>query len=417
MRERLRAAAIGLAVGLSSICSAEEIALTPCSGTLTRRTVAACALASSPALGVELASVRAGEGRREAARPILPSNPALSGTLSSRSSPTGQSLNWSVGLSQELEISGQRGLRLEVAEGELRAQAQRVAATRAAVAEAAWLGYFRAIAARERLALAIKSEIATQTVAATVRGMATAGLTSEVDADVAEAVALRASQDRLKAEEQLAVSQAQLRFVVGGGPVLEATGDLEPLKGAAAALQLRPELLALREEQAALGIRVDLLRRTRLPNPTLSLFAQNDGLDERVLGVGLSIPIPLPQPVGRTLAGDIAEGAALADRAGAAADRMRRELQVELEVATAEYESSTRTLSLYTPERAQRASARLESIAAQVKAARVPVRDVLVAQQALVEQLKSELDAREAACAASVRLTRAAGLSLEGGSL
>ncbi len=70
--------------------------------------------------------------------------------------------------------------------------------------------------ARERLKLATKLEVATQAVASTVRGLAAGGLASAVDADVAEAAEIRAAQDRLKAEEQVAVAHAQLRPLVGG---------------------------------------------------------------------------------------------------------------------------------------------------------------------------------------------------------
>ncbi len=380
----------------------------------------ACTLAISPALREQLASLRAGEGRREGARPILPSNPVLSGGLASRANPIEQKLNWNLGLAQELEVGGQRRLRLDLAEGELSVQVQRIAATKGTIAADAWLAYFRSIAARERLKLTERLEAATEGVATTVRGMVAAGLTSEVDADVSDAAAIRAAQDRLKAEELVAVGQAQLRFLVGDDLDVNVVGDLEPLKSVAAVTAVgreRPELLAVRDAQAVLARRVDLLRRSRVPNPTLSLFAQSDGFDERVLGVVLSIPIPLPQPIGRTQAGEISEAVAFTERAKAEADRVGRELQAELMVAFAEYGASLKARVLYTRERTQRASARLESIALQIKAARLPVRDALVAQQALVEQLKAEIDAREALCLASVRLTRAAGLSLEGDSL
>ena len=198
------------------------------------------------------------------------------------------------------------------------------------------------------------------------------------------------------------------------------TGSLAPLKITDATTRAgpeRPEVLALREAQGALDRRVELVRRSRVPNPTVSLYAQSDGFDERVLGLGLSFPLPLPSPVGRVLSGEIAEGVALADEAGAEAEHVQQGLQAELAVALADYEASAKISGLYTPARAQRAATRLESLGLQVKAARLPVREALIAQQALVEQLQSEIDAREALCVASVRLARAAGLSLEGDAL
>ena len=280
MKSSPKTGACGLAVLLlPCIGSAAEPASIDeqgqCSGPLSRSNVIACTLAISPLLREELASLRAGDGRLAAARPILPSNPVLSGGLASRTSPTAQQLNWNVGLAQELEVGGQRGLRIDFAQDELRVQTQRIAATKATIAADAWLAYFRSIAARERLKLTAKLEAATEEVATTVRGMAAAGLASEVDADVAEAAAIRASQDRLKAEELLAVGGAQLRLLVGGEGALYVVGELEPLRSADAVTgsrQERPELLAARAAQAALTRRVALLRRARVPNPTLSLF-------------------------------------------------------------------------------------------------------------------------------------------------
>jgi len=413
VRTRLPAAALGL---LAMLQARPGVAAEPpadCGPALTRASLVRCVLAQSLVLREAAASQRAAEGRLEAVRPVLPSNPTLSGTVASRASAAEQRLNWSVGLAQELEVGGQRGLRLDVGGGELRAQARWLASARASVVAEAWVAWFGALAANERLALAVKLEAATQDVAATVRAMAAGGLSSDLDADVADAAALRASQGRLRAQEARSAAQGRLRRLVGGAVAPTASGELEPLAQAAglgAPGVERPELLALEETQAAQRGRVALLQRTRVPNPTVSLFAQNDGFDERVLGVGLSLPIPVARP----LAGEVAEAGALADRAEAETERVRRELQVELEVALAQYAAAAQARALFTPERVARATARLESLAAQVKAARLPVRDALVAQQVLMDQLEAGIDAREALCVASVRLTRAAGRSLEG---
>lgn len=330
-----------------------------------------------------------------------------------------RTFNWSLSLNQELEVAGQRGVRLDVAQHELRAQQERVVATRAALSADAWNAWFHTLAAKERLALAAKLEAATGAVATTVRAMAAGGLASDVDADVAEAAALRATQERLGFESVAAASIAQLALLTGRPPSLSSDGVLEPLAGAAEATEqaaARPELRALTETGAALERRVELLKRERIPNPSLSVFAQSDGFAEQVYGVGLSLPLPLPQPVGRTLRGEIEEAVALGDRNDAEATRARRDFDAELLVAAAEFDAMSKARKLYPPELLARSASRLEAIAQQVKAGRLAVRDALVAQQALVEQLKADIDVREALCLASVRLKRAAGLSLEGDS-
>lgn len=422
MKLNFRAAAFGLAAMLSSRAGmAEEPSATSAVACdeVNRRSVVACALATSPALREELAAQRAGQGRRETASLFLPTNPVLAGSMASRTGPTDSAFNWYLSLGQEVEVAGQRGLRVEVADAELRAQTQRTLATRATVAAQTWSAYFRAIAAKERIALAKKLVAATATVATTARAMATQGLTSDLEADIADAAALRAAQERLSLEAQVATANAELQWLVGAPSLGTVVGTLEPLKvvGAGPELGTRPELLALKDVRAALEQRVALLRRERIPNPTVSVFAQNDGFNERVYGVGVSIPIPLPQPIGRTRSGEVQESLAFTEKAEAEIARVQRGLLLELTSATAAYDASAKGRALYTPERVERATVRLESITAQIKAGRLAVRDALVAQQALVDQLKADIEAREALCMASVRLTRAAGLSLEGDSL
>ncbi len=389
-----------------------------CDGVITRANVTACAVEASLELREGLAAQRAATGRREAARPLLPANPTLSASIGTRRSDTDRDSNWSLSLGQQIEVAGQRGLRVQVADHELAASSQRLVATRVRVAAEAWTQYFAVLATNERLDLARRLETATNEVATTVRAMASSGVASEVDADVADAAALRVTQDRLVLESAFASDKARLAVLTGApGAVIE--GELEPLKGVAvpASVPTRPEVLALAEDRAAYERRVALLKRERVPNPTLSLLAQDDGFDERVLGIGLSLPIPLPQPVGRTNAGEIAEAGALAEQAEASRDGTQRLMQAEVTSAAADFDAAARARALYTAERVNRSLSRLESIATQVKAGRLAVRDGLIAQQALVDQLKSQIDAREWLCTASVRLSRAIGATLEGEAL
>ncbi len=379
----------------------------------------ACALAANLTVLEEVAGQKAAEGRGEAVRPLLPSNPVLSSSVASRQGPTEQKLNWYFTLQQEFEVAGQRGLRVAGAHHDLQAQTQRLAATKATIAAASWELYFELIASRERVKLAVKLENATAELASTVEAMTSGGLSSELDADIATFTAIKAKQERIRVEQQAASAHAQLRSLLGIDSALTVIGELVPLRSTVVTTlkSNRPELRAAYETREALKQKIELLKRSRVPNPTLSLFVQNDGFDERVLGVGWSFPIPLPQPVGRSLFGEITETSALAERADAEAERIGRDLQLQFELAKNEYEANLQIVTLYSGERIQKTLTRLAQITTQVKAARLPVRDALVAQQSLVEQLRAEIDAREAVCVASVRLTHASGISLEGDSL
>src|SRR5262245_45479150 len=80
--------------------------------------VVRCALAASPEVREARAQLEAAAGRQVAAAVLLPSNPTLAGTVSNRRRPPPEAasvLNWSVSLSQELEVGGQRAARVDAA--------------------------------------------------------------------------------------------------------------------------------------------------------------------------------------------------------------------------------------------------------------------------------------------------------------
>lgn len=393
---------------------------------INRANLVRCALEGSLVAKTERQSLEAAEARQEAARPILPSNPVLN-VSGGRRSAAGQPtvINWYATLSQEIEIAGQRGARKRVADAEREAQEKTVAKTDRDIAAAAWRAYFEAIAAREEVRLGEQLEALTAKVAVATRAAADKGLVSGVDADVAESAHLRVAQDRIAASRRAQVAKAALLASMGLDPRGDVTieGDLVPLSDVEAfaekqhtrALEDRPEVQALEAAGRAYEARAALYRRSRVPNPTFSIFVQNDGFNERVFGVGLSLPITLPQPVGRTYAGEIAESEALSRRANTEAEQARREIRLDVANARASFASTRAQSELYTPERLGRADQSLRAIASEIEAGRLAVRDAIVAQQSLVEVLRSGLETRKNLALASVDLAVAAGYPLERG--
>lgn len=395
-----------------------------CAKQIDRANLIRCVLDESLAVRAEQAGLRATEGRRRAARVILPSNPVLSLSGARRTLTGGgqATLNWSAELSQELEIAGQRGARSRAADAEQAAQKQRVLLSKRDAATAAWMAYFEAIAAKGELSLADKLLQASQRMSAVARGKAEQGLISAVDADVIEAATLRVLQAKFAATRKWVIATAELAALMGrdaSRPVTTVEGDLSPLpladSPATAADSDRPESRLLANEQKALNARVDTLRRGRVPNPTLSVFAQNDGFDERVYGLGIALPIPLPSPVGRTNAGEIAELDALGERAQIEKERVARTLGLAATTAAAELRTHREAVAAFTPSVLERAERSLVDLAEAINAGKMSARDALIAQQALIELLQTNLAERLELCLASVRLARALGRPLEEG--
>ena len=423
MKKWLLLAAIAAACTSSGRAMAEGA----CTSVVRRADVVPCAVGASLVIRSEVQTGEAIAARRVAVSPLLPSNPVLALTAARRNTDVERATNWSATLSQELEIAGQRGERQRAAELEGTAQKYRVLASRRDVAAAAWTAYFDALAAGEEVRLATELSDAAIRIAEVARGMADRGLLSPVDADVADAGRIGVEQARVAAERRARSATIALAMALGvdAATSVKAEGDLEPLRGieedARAALdgqrdrgRDRPEVRALEAESRAHEATASALARTRVPNPTVSVFAENDGFDERVFGAGLSFPIPLPEPVGRLRDGEIAESRALATRAATEAELARRQARAGLLAALAEYDMRRRQRDLFTPDSVTHARQDIAQIAKEIQAGRLPVRDGLISQQALVGLLRSELDARLALCAASVELARAAGTPFEG---
>jgi cobalt-zinc-cadmium efflux system outer membrane protein len=395
-----------------------------CAAQIDRNNLIACALNASLSVRAEQASLVATQGRRTAANVLLPSNPvlALSGARRSATGAAQTAINWSAELSQELEIGGQRGARSRAADAELAAQKQRVLLSKRETATAAWTAYFEAIAAKREQGLAGELLRASQRMSAVARGKAERGLIATVDADVVEAATVRVLQAKLSAARKWATATAELGALLGrdtSEPVTVVEGELSPLTEAPPSVpantDARPETRLLADEQKVLSARADTLRRARVPNPTLSVFAQNDGFDERVYGLGIALPIPLPSPVGRTNAGEIAEAEALGQRVQIERARVQRALGLEVASAAAELRAHRDAVAALTPQMIERAERSLGDLIDAVDTGRLSVRDALITEQALIELLQTNLSERLELCLASVRLARAQGRRLEEG--
>jgi outer membrane protein, heavy metal efflux system len=419
-----------LAAGLAAVFppSSAGAQAPPACVAVSRHNVVACALARSADLAAERAGLQATEGRRAAASVLLPSNPylSLSGGRATELPFQSGNLVWGLNLSQELEIAGQRGRRLDVASLERSAQARRLEAKARTAAAGALLAYFDALAAVEEKRLADRLAALADALQALAQARAETGLGAPVEATVGRAQALRLLQARVTAERRVATSSAALATLLGYDPTRTAVtveGALEPLPGvegpaaqlADAALSRRADLRVAEAEREAQAKRADLLRATRVPNPTLSVFLRNDWIGERTVGIGLGLPIPLPAPVGRTNAGEIAEASALGRRTGVEVERLRREVRLDVVKAAEAFASWQRSLALFGPDDVRQADEALSAIADELKARRMAAREALLLQQPLVELLLTHLETRRQLCFASVELARAAGLPLERG--
>ncbi len=392
--------------------------------------VVRCALAASPEVRQARASLDALAGRRIAAGVWLPSNPVVAATVGRRRAtaanpgePT-RATNWSVTLSQEFGIAGQRGARLDEVDAEAAAQVRRTAVAEQDVGAMALRLYFDAVASRQGITLANELLATSDALSTFAEARAREALISGVDADVVRAEGTRLGLIRLEAERRFEVSRRLLAIVVGRQGALDTSGDLETDRDAAMpdtaaleaqALRLRGEIAAAEMERRVFERHVSVLRRERIPNITVSAFAERDGFAEQVFGLGISMPIPLPAPLGRTRAGEIAETTAQIRVADSALELIRRRVRVEVAQAGATFDARKKAVALFTPDLLDRAKRDLTALREAIGSRQLSIREALMAQRSLIELLQANLDARLERALAWVELRRVVGLPLMGG--
>jgi len=396
-----------------------------CAGTGDAKAVVGCALAASPEVRQARAQLDAAAGRRATADVLLPSNPTVSGTLARRIRPAPENvtvLNWSVALSQELEIAGQRGTRVDAAEAEIAASARRVAVAEQEVAAAALSAYYQAIAAREAQRFALDLVETAQALASYAEARAGEALIAGVEADVARAEATRIGLLRFEAERRVQETRTALAVLLDldqqtlvlpdALPAAATAADLPPGSLEEQALRLRGEIAAAEMERLVLERRLVTVRRERAPNPTLSVFAERGEIDDQIYGVGLSVPLPLPAPVGRTRAGEIAETLAQIRAAESSGELVRRRVRVEVARAAATFKARQSGAALFAADLLARGRADLAALREAISSRQLSLREGLQWQRTLIELLQGDIEARLGRALAWVDLRRVVGLPL-----
>lgn len=407
-----------------------------CAGPFDAEAVLRCALSRSPELRLAQQELEVLAGRRASAGTLLPSHPVVTASVADRrlfpgapQEPQAPVLNWYVTLAQEIEIAGQRGARIKEAEAARAAQLRRVAVAEQEVAAGALSAYYEVLAASEEVRLTEDIARIADALATASAARARESLLAPVDADVARSEAVRIALGRFEAERRYAAAQAVLASLLGLQGPLALPGSLDhalPTTAAPAepveqmirsALAVRGEVVAAEQEHKVRLARVSLLRRQRVPNPTLSLFAQRDGFNERVLGGGISMPLFLPAPLGPSRAGEISAALAQVEQADTTLEQVRRRVRMEVTRAVQAEQAYGRELQLFPADLTTRARADLQALGQALSARQLPIREALLSQRSLIDLLQSHIRSRLAFALARIERMRAAGQPLAGGTL
>jgi len=294
--------------------------------------------------------------------------------------------DYGLGLSQEFEIAGQRGFRIDLAEKELQRVDLEIKDKERVITSEVRNAFARGLASKRRVELRRETVSLKQELLEFTRIKFRAGDVSGLEVNVAELEYGKAKTELLTAEREYKESILNLQDVMGARPDanfgiegeiladIPRLPDKEGLK--MRALANRPDLKASSVEAEKTRSAVTLASREAIPNITVSAFYQRDEL--RNTG-GLSFSIPLPLIDKRQAERKIAK--IRSEQATIRYPNLKRTVEKEVEEGYLNLVSSYKEVDLYKTEMLDKALGNLDLLNLAFREGKVGFYDVRLAQR------------------------------------
>lgn len=313
------------------------------------------ALKNNPDIQAVRLEQGAAQGRLDQAGLWLRSNPVIEGSLSRKDTVPGggeKVTNTGLSLSQEFEIAGQRGLRVDAAENGMEKASQDIRDRHRILVAEVKDAFAKALAARRKVELADEVVRLQEQLVGSATVKFQAGEISQLEQNLADVELGKARRERLLAEKERREALLNLQMILGLTPKLDFSvdGDLpmeapvipdkEKLRTLTASQ--RPDVLSASAEVQQARSAMKLAGREAIPSFTVTgFYSQDDRLNET--GVMLSFPLPLFD----RKQSDRMEAAAKAGQALIKQASLERFIEREIEEAYANLVSASEELSLF----------------------------------------------------------------------
>ncbi len=263
---------------------------------------------SNPALQSARAGKIAAEGQYADSHALLWHNPELAYELNRRTAPQAGGSDqryreWALGLSQTFEIAGQKTHRLNAARDDLASVDDAIAELRQQLRADVEERFVKVLALQRRIAIERENLKLVENASQAIGKRVSAGEASRIEGNVAKVEAERTRNQLAALDEQLVTAQAELAQLLQLQPAArpQLRGELlRPVSYQRDALVAqaaqRPQLTAQAKRESAARSRLDLERASVYPDVTLGINVARDGpsdLRERVIGLSVSVPLPL----------------------------------------------------------------------------------------------------------------------------
>lgn len=264
--------------------------------------------AANPALKAKQAELVTAEGRQADAAAWFNSNPEISLERTRREVPqpvgSDRYREWSTGISQTVEIAGQRGHRIDAADAANAALQAEIADMRRQVRAEVAERFYRVLALQQRVEIDSQAQKLFDDSATAIQKRRIAGEDTKLDANVAAVEAERAHNQLSVAQEQLLEARNDLaaKLQLPPSQLPRATGELiaslapYTLNDLLTAVEAQPRLRALAERENSADAKLSLERASRYPDVTVGASVGREGpagAQERLTTFSVSVPLPL----------------------------------------------------------------------------------------------------------------------------
>jgi cobalt-zinc-cadmium efflux system outer membrane protein len=363
------------------------------------------ALKNNPDIQAVRLEQGAAQGRLDQAGLWLRSNPVIEGSLSRKDTIPGggeKVTNHAFSLSQEFEIAGQRGLRVDAAKNGMEKASQDIRDRHRILVAEVKDSFAKALATKRRVELADEAVRLQEQLVSSATVKYQAGEISQLEQNLADVELGKARRERLLAEKERREALLNLQMILGLTPKLDfsvdgdlpmeapAIPDKEKLRTLTASQ--RPDVLSASAEVQQARSAMKLAGREAIPSFTVTgFYSQDDRLNET--GVMLSFPLPLFD----RKQSDRKEAAAKAGQALIKQASLERFIEREIEEAYANLVSASEELSLFKKDILGKALENLELMNLAFKEGKFGFFEVRLAQ-------KDTIDAQFAYLESQVRL-------------
>ncbi|WCL50038.1 TolC family protein [Leptospira sp. GIMC2001] len=402
----------------------EKFEVVGCDGKISIFRIVQCVLNHSPEYKIGKYEIESSAGRKEIASYLFPTNPNFSFSSGMRNGSSGNSfgnssqqsaLNSEVLISQEIFVGGQRQIRINIADTELRSRIKRLLVLEKFIIGDAVSLSLAYLSSQEEYDVTDELYKLSLEIYNISKTRFKNGLGTEMDMEIAESEKLKMMSLWNSAKRKTDDLKADLTVMMGTKftkslDIIKTKAiyqiplnDLESYTARSEAQRYDLEVLELERELSEKRIR--LLEREKIPNLTISGYAQNDGFNEQVIGGRVSIPLR----IWRDNRGEIKEAIAESKKRQADQEIGYHTVRSESIKAWNNYKSWKEVWTNYPEDILIRTNENLNILKNAVLSGQISVREALVTQRSLIELKSSYFQSKSGYAQACIEYLRASG--------